>query len=75
MWQALRNFRALRVAAGGASIACSGAALSNLSIIAGNSLAPVALAAAAAAFAAAAMAAHDVVQKFMFVGYHHHEHE
>ena len=75
MWQALRNFQALRVAAGGASVACSGAALSNLSMTAGHSLAPVALAAAAATFAAVAVAAHQIAQKFVSVGYRHYEHE
>lgn len=75
MWQALRNFQALRVAAGGASVACSGAALSNFSITAGHSFAPVPLVFAAAAAAAAAVAAHQTVQKFVSVGYHHYDHE
>lgn len=75
MSQALRNFRALRVAAGGASVACLGAAISNASITAGRSLAPIWLAAAAAVLAAVAVAAHNTAQRFVFTGYHHYEHD
>ena len=74
MSQALRNFRALRVAAGGASIACLGAAITNASITAGRSLAPVWLLAGTAVLAAVAVAAHRTAQRFVFTGYHHYEH-
>ncbi len=74
MWQALRNFRALRISVGVLSVAFLGAAITNASITAGRSLAPVWLAAAAAVLGAVAAAAHNYAQRLVLARYHHYEH-